>query len=263
MPSGAALAQQFGQLPLRSLVVQLRPLPVGACDELVRSLPETLTKFHLELVPHGIGPGSLRDEGCVQLVSVLERMPLVDLSLRLAWNGISDAGCVALARLAILPIRSLEIGMQKGNAVSAAGRTAVRELATAVKKRGGRATVDVGEVVSRPSAADRIQEQQEIRAASFGNTCRRLDEKHFEWTLQLRGVAKATVTYFLHPSFRPRVVELHNPPFSYTAKGWGTFQIAASVEMPNGHKVMLTHDLSFDEPSTFRDVTEAFAAVTA
>ena len=153
--------------------------------------------------------------------------------------------------------------MKRGNAVTAAGRTAVGELATAVKNRGGRAKVDVGETASRQSAADRIPQRLEIKKASFGNTCRRLDKKHFEWTLQLRGVAKATVTYFLHPSFRPRIVELHDPPFSYTCRGWGTFQIAASVELPNGQKVTLTHDLSFEEPSTFRDVTEAFSAITA
>lgn len=59
-----------------------------------------------------------------------------------------------------------------------------------------------------------------------------------------------SVTYRLHPTFKPAVVKLEMPPFLISRVGWGYFEIQVEIEykpitgIKEIHK--LTHELNFD-----------------
>ena len=57
------------------------------------------------------------------------------------------------------------------------------------------------------------------------------------------------VTYHLHPTFKPAVITVTDPPFLLSRVGWGYFEITMVVEFQPwtglGTK-KLTHELSFE-----------------
>jgi len=59
------------------------------------------------------------------------------------------------------------------------------------------------------------------------------------------------VTYHLHPTFRPRDrvirASLQNG-FAFQSNGWGTFNIAATVDLKDGGKIKLTCPMKFKDP---------------
>ncbi len=73
---------------------------------------------------------------------------------------------------------------------------------------------------------------------------------HWRWTLRLRGrqaeldrVAK--VTWLLHESFTPPIVECDDRTtrFALQGSGWGGFDLRARVLMKNGRSMQLEHEL--------------------
>lgn len=118
--------------------------------------------------------------------------------------------------------------------------------------------------------------RQRIR---FGNTYRRLSDEeaesreHYgqpgavppngakrihEWTMQLRfdspddSTLVKKVVYNLHPTFAVPTVEVLEPPFELTRFGWGTFVVVAKVHLHDGRILELQHELSYEQPESFR-----------
>ena len=81
---------------------------------------------------------------------------------------------------------------------------------------------------------------------------------HWRWTLRLRGRQAeldrvAQVTWLLHESFTPPVVETadRTTRFALAGSGWGGFDLRAKVLMRNGRSMQLEHELVLfypDEP---------------
>lgn len=59
-----------------------------------------------------------------------------------------------------------------------------------------------------------------------------------------------SVTYKLHPTFRPSVIKVDKPPFLISRIGWGYFEIEVEIEYQaiTGIKEIqkLTHELNFE-----------------
>jgi TIR domain/YEATS family len=96
---------------------------------------------------------------------------------------------------------------------------------------------------------------------------------HWRWTLRLRGRQAeldrvARVTWLLHESFTPPVVECDDRTtrFALQGSGWGGFDLRARVLMKSGRSMQLEHELVLyypDEPTTeaVSGATPARAAV--
>jgi transcription initiation factor IIF auxiliary subunit len=75
----------------------------------------------------------------------------------------------------------------------------------------------------------------------------------YNWTAFLRGAEQelariASVTYVLHPSFRPNrhaITTGKEFGFPFSATGWGTFELAAEVLFNDGSRRILKHNLVF------------------
>ena len=50
----------------------------------------------------------------------------------------------------------------------------------------------------------------------------------------------------MHPSFKNPTRELSAPDWSFTAKGWGTFEVQVEIRFDSGAVVQHTHMLQFD-----------------
>ena len=84
----------------------------------------------------------------------------------------------------------------------------------------------------------------------------------WEWTLRLTGNLVdlgdvQEVTYHLHPTFpnpNRRVTQGPANGFALTQRGWGTFQVRATVRFKNGSTKMLQHKLQWKSPAQDRMV---------
>ena len=66
-----------------------------------------------------------------------------------------------------------------------------------------------------------------------------------------------SVTYHLHPTFKPAVVKVTQAPFLIARVGWGYFDIKVVVEYHPQYKLKnetFEHELNFNQPNTCRNV---------
>ena len=57
-----------------------------------------------------------------------------------------------------------------------------------------------------------------------------------------------SVTFHLHPTFRPKSVVVPSAPFQMRRLGWGTFAIHIEIMCVDGTRHRVVHELSFDRP---------------
>ena len=91
-------------------------------------------------------------------------------------------------------------------------------------------------------------------------TARYLGEDRWAWTVRLAGPADALaavsrVSWHLHPSFTPSVVEVSDPRdgFALSSSGWGTFELRALLKLHSGAETELRHELALFYPDTDGD----------
>merc|ERR1711934_369252 len=88
-------------------------------------------------------------------------------------------------------------------------------------------------------------------------------EKPHQWTVFVRGVEGVAskdrlgveqVTFYLHPDFKPSMVQVSKPPFEVTRKGWGAFEMDIDIKFEDGTLQQVTHDLIFNKGITFTTI---------
>ncbi len=148
----------------------------------------------------------------------------------------------------VLPSTSLPVLRQKTPAATAAGAAAQLSAEEAAR---------AAQLLAQPLPP----------ALYVGNTHQPTADLH-RWTVfvscdalcidaPLNAALIAEVTYGLHPSFIPnRRTVSGGPDFSYTAVGWGTFEVNVTIRFanPKWPPAQLQYRLSFDAAKTYRKV---------
>lgn len=86
------------------------------------------------------------------------------------------------------------------------------------------------------------------------NTAQYRGNGQYSWTIFLKGNAAAlqqvkSVQYTLHPTFAKPVVYGTGSNFSYSAAGWGEFNIVATISYKNGTSTVVNHWLRLSQRS--------------
>ncbi|CAJ1374504.1 unnamed protein product [Effrenium voratum] len=89
----------------------------------------------------------------------------------------------------------------------------------------------------------------------LGNTAEP-EGKRYKWTFYVRGETQdlESVTIKLHSSFKNPVLVREEEPFEFTARGWGTFDIAVLLKWRNGHLHRAIWELQFDSPDASKEI---------
>jgi transcription initiation factor IIF auxiliary subunit len=89
---------------------------------------------------------------------------------------------------------------------------------------------------------------------AVANTARYQGHGRYSWTVFLKGEPAALqqvkgVQYTLHPTFSKPVVWGSGRSFSYSAIGWGEFNIVATIYYKNGRSEIVNHWLRLSSRS--------------
>jgi len=160
----------------------------------------------------------------------------------------------------------------KNSAAAAASRSIVLSAdaaSSAAAAGGGRPVVEdnLQRPASRedkPVATGQPRYDSNSVAIEVGNYHELLDSEDknsHKWTVFVRAPSTAgiqSVTFGLHPTFNPPQVTVSSPfvknngenEFRLQRTGWGTFDIAVSINMTDGKSLKTSHALSFSRPET-------------
>ena len=127
--------------------------------------------------------------------------------------------------------------------------------------------------------ASKVEDQEEPVEISLvvGNRHQLLQElegvhpNSHKWTVFVEELAAPgrqhlveKVTFTLHPTFRPAVVEVTEPPFELQRQGWGTFDVGVDIQLCGGKTVFhVDHPLSFEGEGGWEELSLALADAKA
>jgi NAD-dependent SIR2 family protein deacetylase len=89
----------------------------------------------------------------------------------------------------------------------------------------------------------------------ISTTSNPVSSNYFDWEILVRPVNEShysliqSVIFDLHPTFNPPSIQIINPPFLISRKGWGEFKIAITINDINGSTHHLSHHLNLHQPS--------------
>mmetsp|Transcript_2057 Transcript_2057/g.6207 ORF Transcript_2057/g.6207 Transcript_2057/m.6207 type:complete len:649 (+) Transcript_2057:94-2040(+) len=106
-----------------------------------------------------------------------------------------------------------------------------------------------------------LSEEEEAAGPSYGTGAPPEGARRcHEWSMELRfgnsedASRVAKVRYILHNTFAEPVVDVEEPPFRLTRRGWGYFTVHVEVHLKDSRVVKLEHDLVFGQAESFRTV---------
>jgi len=120
-----------------------------------------------------------------------------------------------------------------------------------------------GTVILTPcceSAAGSSDGKLTHKAVVVGNT-QAANGEMFNWTVFVKGMDHSTapsgvdsVTFHLHPDFKPKSVKITEPPFQLSRSGWGSFDVGVEIKTSDGIIVEIDHGLELNDAFSVQHV---------
>uniref|UniRef100_A0A669BAZ9 YEATS domain-containing protein 2 n=1 Tax=Oreochromis niloticus TaxID=8128 RepID=A0A669BAZ9_ORENI len=158
---------------------------------------------------------------------------------------------------------------QQGDGAERNGEGAWREESSRQERRPGRNTGKVSSRVTYHTTGDDASRLYAKKTIVVGNVSKYIppdkreenDQSTHKWMVYVRGSRREPsinhfvkkVWFFLHPSYKPNdLVEVSEPPFHLTRRGWGEFPVRIQIHFkdPRNKRIDIIHQLKLDRTYT-------------